>query len=174
MTAGQREIQMGMLEHLTRDLVALSFLALAALFGGSPANATECTKDDSAASEAVISYLDSWENMHSAFKQFQQCDDGAVAEGFSEAVARLMADHWAMLPRLLSLVDADPAFEAFVIRHLDLSNSNTDLLKIDHFAHTACPARARTLCGKIHVHLQSLGRDKTGVLHMPEPLWGHA
>jgi hypothetical protein len=139
-------------------LPALAFLVT--LMSGSEAvaaNANECSHDDGVAAEAVTGYLDSWKNLHSAYKQFKQCDDGGIAEGFSEAVARLMADNWASLDRVLPLTYTDPAFEAWFVDHLDETDNNDDLVKIDHLAKVVCPAGARSLCHKIRDHLKSLG-----------------
>lgn len=132
--------------------------ALLLLFCVSPVSASEhkCTQFDSYAAETVFSYLDSWKNMHLAYKQFRHCDDGGPAEGFSEAAARLMADHWHDLPQALPIIAADPDFETWVIRHLDETDNYDDLRKIDHLAQTACPPQTKVLCGKIHAHIQSL------------------
>lgn len=44
--------------------------------------------------EAVTDYLDSWQNIAQCFRQFRACDDGGIAEGISDAVARLLANRW--------------------------------------------------------------------------------
>lgn len=137
-------------------LTALALLVT--LMSGLDAAATtanECSDNDGIAAETLTDHLHSWQDMYSAYKQFKQCDDGGVAEGFSEAVARLLADHWANLPQVLPLTRSDPAFEAWFIGHLDETDNNDDLAKIDHLAQRACPVGARKLCDKIHAHLKS-------------------
>jgi hypothetical protein len=47
------------------------------------------------------------------------CDDGSIAEGFSESVTRLLADDWEALPALQSLTTMDASFQTFVLRHID-------------------------------------------------------
>jgi hypothetical protein len=125
----------------------------------SPADATECAQDAGVAAEMATDDLHSWKSVYSWYRQFRQCDDGGVSEGFSEAVARLMADRWASLPKALAPIRADPAFEAFVVGHLNDTDDYNDLLKVDRLARTDCPIRAQELCAKIHTQIQSLVRD---------------
>lgn len=81
-----------------------------------PLVAAECSSLDVYAAEEVADYPDSWKNVHLAFQEFAKCDDGGVAEGYSEAVARLLADRWNTLPELVRLIHSDPPFEAFILR----------------------------------------------------------
>jgi hypothetical protein len=120
------------------------------------AHTAQCTRDDGIAAESATDHIESWKNMYRAFRQFRQCDDGGVAEGFSEADAKLMADHWSRFRDLLHLVRKDSAFERFVIDHLDETDDNRDLVKIDRLALTACPIAANDFCAEIHAHLKSL------------------
>jgi len=138
-----------------------TFVALLLLLCVSPASASEhqCTNLESGAAVFVTGYLDSWKNMHLAYKQFRHCDEGGPAEGFSEADARLMADHWVDLPQALPIIDADPDFEKWVIRHLDETDDYKDLWKIDHLSQTACPVQVKAFCRKIHTQIQSLDSD---------------
>jgi hypothetical protein len=119
------------------------------------AKAVQCTELDGYAAEKVASYIDSWKDMHFAFQEFRQCDDGGVAEGFSEADARLMSDHWSNLSDGLAFLRTDPSFKRFVISHLDETDNNADLVKIDRLARTACPAAAKSFCAELHSHLKS-------------------
>ena len=146
----------GMANRPQRFRLALALLVLAT---GASAKAAQCTPDQANAADAVIDYIDSWKNMHLAFEQFQQCDDGAIAEGFSEADARLMADHWSNLSDGLAFLRADPSFKRFVIRHLDETDNNADLAKIDRLARMDCPAAAKSFCAEVHASLTSSGCD---------------
>lgn len=142
-----------MLNGAMRASVALGVVLTA---GGANGQTSRCTKLDGYAAEEVAGYIDSWKNMHFAFKEFNQCDDGSVAEGFSEADARLMADHWSNLSEGLTFLRTDSPFERFVIRHLDETVANADLVKIDQLARTACPVAAKNFCAEVHAHLKSL------------------
>jgi hypothetical protein len=133
--------------------------ALILLVAGTRAQAAKCTELDGYAAEKVTDYIDSWKDMHLAFQEFQQCDNGGVAEGFSEADARLMADHWSNLSDGLTFLQKEPSFKRFVISHLDETDSNDDLVKIDRLARTVCPAAAKSFCAEMHSHLKSLECD---------------
>ena len=132
-----------------------SFIALLCLCP--PAWPDECTSADAYTAETITAYLDSWKNVAMAFKQFGKCDDGSVAEGFSEAVARLLADHWQQLPTFVQIAQSNPGLEAFVLRHLDETINLPDAKKIAKLARDSCPNDARPLCRKIVAKLGSVG-----------------
>jgi hypothetical protein len=56
------------------------------------------------------------EFLGAAFKQFHACDDGGIAEGWDDFVARVLARHWNELGELQKLAAVDTGFRAFVIR----------------------------------------------------------
>lgn len=134
--------------------VALGVVLTAAV---AHAQTNHCTQLDGYAAEKVASYINSWKDMSYAFKEFSQCDDGSVAEGFSEADARLMADNWVNLLEGLTFLRTDSVFEHFVIRHLDETVDNADLVKIDQLARAACPVAAKNFCAEVHAHLKLSG-----------------
>ena len=68
----------------TTILTALLILALVQV-----ANAKECTQMEAYAAESVTDYLDSWQNVNRAFRDFGHCDDGGISEGFDEAISLL-------------------------------------------------------------------------------------
>jgi hypothetical protein len=35
-----------------------------------------------------------WTDLHAAFKRFSHCDDGAISEGYSDTVGRLVSHRW--------------------------------------------------------------------------------
>ena len=122
-------------------------LCLALIAGG--AKAEGCSHNEAYAAETVTSYLDSWRNMKLGYVQFKQCDDGAIGDGFSEAVARLLADQWTQLAQFMKYASEDAGFERFVLSHIDSTVHPRDLEKIGRLARTQCPDGAVELCGKI-------------------------
>jgi hypothetical protein len=125
-----------------------SILLLLMLCGAANAQSSKCPAPQDQIADAVIDYLDSWKNVAMAFRQFKACDDGAIAEGLSEAVARLLADHWEKLRDLTALAHSYPGLEDFVVLHLDETISQNDAAKIADFARHRCPASASALCRK--------------------------
>jgi hypothetical protein len=97
--------------------------------------------------EAVT--LRSWDAVYRSFKRFGHCDDGAIAEGYSESVARILVDHWNRLPRFAELAGKSSAFRAFVIRHVDATLNTDDLEKIKENASTHCPATLWKTCNDL-------------------------
>jgi hypothetical protein len=138
----------GLHEMFRLLIIALTLLNAAA------SNARECTQLDAYAAEAVVDYLDSWRSLHRAFTQFRHCDDAAIAEGFSEAVARLLADKWSELRQFQALAVKEPEFEKFVLRHIDDTVTLEDRKKIHVLSTTHCPTVARNLCAAIAVASQ--------------------
>jgi len=105
----------------------------------------QCTEGEGrAALEAVT--LHSWDALYKSYKSSRLCDDGAIGEGYSESVARILSDHWNTLPRLSQLAGKDADFRAFVIRHLDATLNMDDVEKIKKSANAQCPRGLRTLC----------------------------
>ena len=76
-----------------------------------------CTEDEAQKAEGVVAIVKSWERSHQHFKRYMHCDDGAIAEGFSESVSLLLAEHWGEIGQLGAILKSDPAFRKFVIKH---------------------------------------------------------
>ena len=91
----------------------------------------------------------SWDVLYQQFVRYRKCDDGAVAEAFSESVIRLLTDRWPEVLALTSLSKADPAFRIFVLQHIDASLDNADLTKAAQSARRSCVPGAMALCRQI-------------------------
>ncbi|HSZ63521.1 MAG TPA: hypothetical protein VK828_17110 [Terriglobales bacterium] len=91
----------------------------------------------------------SWETLYTSYRSYRQCDDGAIGEGYSESVARLLVDHWNALPQLAGLARRDAEFRAFVMRHVDATLNMDDVEKIRKKAKTLCPTGSRTVCNDL-------------------------
>jgi hypothetical protein len=94
--------------------------------------------------EAVM--LRTWDILYRSYKSYQHCDDGAIGEGYSESVARILVDHWRTLPQLDRFARKDAHFRHFVLRHLDATLNMDDVEKVRKTAKTQCPTGLRTLC----------------------------
>lgn len=87
-----------------------------------------------------------WETLYKSYRSYRLCDDGAIGEGYSESVARLLVDHWNTLPQLAHLARKDAEFRAFIMRHVDATLNTDDVEKIRKNANTLCPMGLRTIC----------------------------
>ena len=56
--------------------------------------AKECTKQEAIESELTSAYIKTWQELESHFIKYAHCDDGAIAEGYSESVSTLMGTKW--------------------------------------------------------------------------------
>jgi hypothetical protein len=77
----------------------------------------ECTKQQAMQAEENTDHLNNWSEVYQSFSRFSQCDDGGIAEGYSDAVGRLLADNWDQFSGLKRLAARDTRFQSFVLRH---------------------------------------------------------
>ena len=105
-----------------------------------------CTRQEAMQAADDTDHLDNWNAVYQSFKRFSQCDDGGIAEGYSDDVGKLLADHWDQFPSLVKLATSDRAFQTFVVRHIDETIPADTLKKAAKNAKTRCPASATGLC----------------------------
>ena len=105
-----------------------------------------CRNADSRRAEVQAENLRSWDGLYKSYRLYRQCDDGAIGEGYSESVARILVDHWMTLPRLAQLARKDDEFRRFVLKHVDETLNHEDVKSIRANAENVCPTRLRHLC----------------------------
>ena len=108
-----------------------------------------CTDAEVDTAMAQADTLRSWDALYRSYKLYRQCDDGAIAEGYSESVVRILADHWSTLSRLVTLSRRDPRFRRFVLEHVGATTNPDDLKKIRISANTQCPPRLGAICADL-------------------------
>lgn len=126
------------------SLVLILFLMASAFADDAPTN--KCTKAEAMQAEKEADSLKSWDQVYRAYKRFSHCDDGAIAEGYSDSVTKLLADDWKSFNRLLALSNRSRGFRNFVLKHIDESVPGDRLAKIANNARSECPAGGRNLC----------------------------
>jgi len=90
-----------------------------------------------------------WEDLYRLFNAYPGCDDGLYAEGYSDFVAQSLAKHWDNFHELASLVGKDPTFRDFILRHIDTTAAQGDLITLLDNARTRCPSSSVLLCKEI-------------------------
>jgi hypothetical protein len=142
-----------MYRHDILDLMRLILRVLSAtpiiFFGLLPIPAkARVQKDCGKVQEQELNHSEpkNWESFYRLFKQFGECDDGALGEGFSEDVAQLLSKQWAHIDALGRLTAADKAFERFVLRHIDATLSENELKTIANNSRSHCPVGEKHLC----------------------------
>jgi hypothetical protein len=108
-----------------------------------------CTEIEAQQADQAIDHLPSWDDLYGFYKQFAQCDDGSIAEGVSDAVARLLAERWDTFPHFVSLISSDSIFKEFVVDHVDETAPVDALHKISDNANRRCPHGQTHLCKEI-------------------------
>ena len=112
------------------------------------------------AAESIAARLPDWKQIYGAFERFSHCDDGAIAEGFTEPVVHLLAKHWETLPQVASLQSKNAAFRTFVLPHINDTANTSELKRIARLARTQCPNRHGVLCSAV-------SQAATGDKHVP-------
>jgi len=128
---------------------ALCVAAAVTLLWTPSAYGKKCTQRDFTAADAMVDHLDSWAKVSETFTKYGHCDDSSIAEGNSEAIARLLVDHWSLLPQLGTMTEHNQPLKAFVLRHLDATLNSTDLDKIVALATSSCPSGMDSLCQEL-------------------------
>lgn len=108
-----------------------------------------CTQREAMAADADIGHLQTWSDVYRSFKQFAQCDDASIGEGYSDRVMRLLVHHWNELPELTRLTSANVDFRTFVIRHVDELASPGELRAVQQNAQSHCPSGSKWLCADL-------------------------
>ncbi|WP_132142538.1 hypothetical protein [Luteibacter rhizovicinus] len=111
--------------------------------------AKKCDKAMAIAAEQQASSLPSLSSLRAAYRHFSGCDDGAIAEGYSESVGRVIAKDPSAMASLRALKKTDPLFIAFVIRHIDDTVPADRLAVIANIA-KQCEAGDRELCDRAY------------------------
>lgn len=127
--------------------VPLLLLALSLFVSISEASgkASSCSSRDARAAEEVADAANSWGQLHRFYERFRHCDDGSIAEGFSESASMLLDKKWQDVRDFERLSRKDPRFKRFVIRHLD-ETVPVRLDRIEHNASNSCPKKLKNLC----------------------------
>jgi hypothetical protein len=129
------------MHRIVASLVLILFVC-----GAGYAQDRGCTDSDSNQAESEAETLRTWDSLYKSYSLYRSCDDGAVAEGYSESVARILADHWNTLSRLAELAKTNDRFFHFVLRHIDTTDDEKDLRKISVKASTQCPPGLQDMC----------------------------
>jgi len=134
-----------------RYLIGLAMLTGS---GGFPSAATtnnHCSSDMYQRADAsLVSAAAGWRSLLRHQKTFGSCDDGALAEAYSDAVVSLLAHRWDQFVAFVGLSDGNPAFRRWAIRHIDASAATDDLTKVArNSARCTGSAKAKDLCREI-------------------------
>lgn len=112
-------------------------------------DAKECTGVEAQEAEAGVDTLKDWSAIYTAFKRYGHCDDGGIAEGWSEAVVHLLASNWGSLKQAAVYTTNDKGFRRFFLKHIDASADTDEIKSIGKLAGSQCPPNLKLLCKEI-------------------------
>lgn len=108
-----------------------------------------CDKQAEMRAEAEAGTLKTWQAIHDSFLRYRSCDDGAIAESYSDSVDMMLAERWDQLSSLQSLIDKDSSFRRFVFSHIDATASVENAEIILNNTKHRCPNGLAKLCSDI-------------------------
>lgn len=120
----------------------------------------ECTTTEAQRADSEADTLKSWETLYKSYKRYGHCDDGAIAEGYSESVARILVDHWNTLSQLAPHANKDAKFLRFVLSHVNATLDANDLEKIKANATKRCPLGLKATCVQLRRHAESALKEQ--------------
>jgi hypothetical protein len=110
------------------------------------ADTVQCSDTMAIKADNAASNIGTWNDFYEAYKNYSVCDDGSIAEGFSDSAAKLFAYQWNTLDNFVALTKKDNTFELFSLKHLDETDDLSDLNQIASNAANKCPSSQHTLC----------------------------
>lgn len=133
------------------ELPSVNFLAF--IFISESVNADgmveKCSSSEAKEIELIAYSLASWHELYAAFQKYSSCDDGAIAEGFSESISLLMSEKWELIDKLNVYTKDDSKFQKFVIKHIDETAPIERLKKIKMNAMSNCSKNIKGICSEI-------------------------
>jgi len=137
-------------------LVLLAVVGVA-VFANSPSLAA-CYPESADAAQSRAENATDWQGLYATFVRFGICDDGAVAEAFSDHTADILAQKWESISTLDRLAKLHPRFRQFVLRHIDSLMTPDQARTIEQNARQHCPTEAEALCREIAKHARDATR----------------
>jgi hypothetical protein len=92
--------------------------------------------------------LTSWAISYDSYRKYggAGCDDGAFAEGYADMITKQLARRWGDTEDLKKIIDQEPGFAKWVLRHIDAAADCADLKSLKTNAETQCPSELREFC----------------------------
>jgi len=127
----------------------LSIAVLAGLaFGAAHAADKTCTKADSANAEKAIERVLNWPQLQKTWQDYRHCDTGAVADGYTDALMRMMVD-WKGLDSLASAMQKNAEYKEFIYAHIKSPAAKDDHAMVYSRAKASCPKGLDEFCAEL-------------------------
>ena len=96
-----------------------------------------CTPAEASTAEKAIDRVVNWDQLYKVYKEFKHCDQGPVAEVYTEAVLRCLVE-WKKVEVLANGMAQDKDYNAWVVRHVR-SATPDDQKSVYARAKMSCP-----------------------------------
>ena len=127
----------------------LFLLLLASYFSLSAHSADKvCSRSDIANAQRAIDAVVTWPQLRKAWADYRQCDNGEIAELYTDALLRL-AVAWKNADQLASDAGKDAGYKAFVVEHLKSPAAKDDLPSIKGRLKSSCPKGSDAFCTEL-------------------------
>jgi len=104
-----------------------------------------------------------WRILRGHFEVYGSCDQGPVAEGYSQNVVALLTRKWKLLPELEELGRTDPGFLEFVLAHIDATTDGYELETVRRNAERSCRPSEAKLCREIAAQAKSALEERNAL-----------
>jgi hypothetical protein len=141
---------------------ALTVTLFAAVSGLAAGSHFGCNETAVAAVEHRLVGAQTWKSIYRSIKTHPECDDGVIAEEYSDRVVHLLATRWKDLTTLNRLVQSDVKFREFVIGHIDATADVRELRTVMRHATHDCPRSLVKLCREIEAAANTAAREAGG------------
>lgn len=71
-----------------------------------------------------------WSTLQRHQRRFDRCDDGELAEGYSDAVVGLFSNKWETFGQFIAIARTHADFFHWAVKHIDVSASESSLVKV--------------------------------------------
>lgn len=124
----------------------------------------DCDLKTSLAVETEQATLKNWDDLYSLFTRFRECDNGGVAEGYSDFVVHHLATQWSSLPKVAALAERNQNFREFILSHIDATADTEELGNIEIHSRTKCPLHLKEFCRAIEASAKNAISESMSVI----------
>ena len=107
-----------------------------------------CTKADAANGEKAIERANNWNQLYKSWQDFRHCDTGAVADGYTDSLMRLMVE-WKGVDTLAAAMQKDPGFKEWVHARLQSPAAKDDQPAVYSRVMASCPKAMDAFCDEL-------------------------
>ena len=135
----------GFIRYLVFTVLLFGLISKCMPYPNSAAGETCAAEMSSRAVQTLPQAREDWKSLLRHREKFASCDDGELAEAYTEAVVGLFAYKWDQLDKFAGQVHGHANLQKWALRHIDSSASKEDLKKISSNA-SSCRNGLKHLC----------------------------